>query len=441
MDVSLKLMEPLKEEYKTPGAGYCERVANHLAALVNQVPADLHDRKSVEDQQELGCACFWRAIVKVLVWILVVGHLIAVGCAYFFLFFAPNTRTDRVYLQHGFEDYAIKTHFNELASYGLNVKESEYPVSGNHVVSCPCTTTTVSWTDFVHFYVINNSRGDLVYKYDSNDNLIDFSYAGCDDSIDPKYLSRTFKLKKDNVCTFCGSEHVNIFPHALNTGHNLNTDCEFISNLFVTTQESKVSWGRNWRDNAISYFQSPVLLHQKFLYSNTIQLLKSQLEKQFLLLRVNPRTVECVNTTHVEMFQEGLAQQWINVLETFAANSGSSDSDYFKNAGSRAVEYYKSTSTYYKYHFMVVLDPRGQSVLGMNMDWKEYYNQCKPHYCDVTRPNSLYRRIYLIAAQLGGLAALVYFLFRCIVCPLLPKIISRSARAHNYGSESLSVGH
>lgn len=234
----------------------------------------ISSRKSVEDQQELGCACFWRAIVKVLVWILVVGHLIAVGCAYFFLFFAPNTRTDRVYLQHGFEDYAIKTHFNELASYGLNVKESEYPVSGNHVVSCPCTTTTVSWTDFVHFYVINNSRGDLVYKYDSNDNLIDFTYAGCDDSIDPKYLSRTFKLKKDNVCTFCGSEHVNIFPHALNTGHNLNTDCEFISNLFVTTQESKTSWGRNWRDNAISYFQSPVLLHQKFLYSNTIQLLK-----------------------------------------------------------------------------------------------------------------------------------------------------------------------
>ncbi len=43
MDVSLKLMEPLKEEYKTPGAGYCERVANHLAALVNQVPADLHE--------------------------------------------------------------------------------------------------------------------------------------------------------------------------------------------------------------------------------------------------------------------------------------------------------------------------------------------------------------------------------------------------------------
>jgi hypothetical protein len=93
----------------------------------------------------------------------------------------------------------------------------------------------------------------------------------------------------------------------------------------------------------------------------------AQLEEQFLLLRMNPQTVECVNTPHMEMFQEGLAQQWINVLNTFTENSGSSDSDY-KNAASSAQEYFKSMSKYYKYHSMVVVDPKGQSVLGMDMN-------------------------------------------------------------------------
>jgi hypothetical protein len=84
----------------------------------------------------------------------------------------------------------------------------------------------------------------------------------------------------------------------------------------------------------------------------------AQLEEQFLLLPMNPQMVECVNTTHMEMFQEGLAQQWINVLNTFAENSGSSDSNYFKNAGSSAQEYFKSMSNYYKYHSMVLWIPR-----------------------------------------------------------------------------------
>jgi hypothetical protein len=102
--------------------------------------------------------------------------------------------------------HAIKTHFNELASYGLTVEESAFPVDSHkrHAVSCPCTTTTISWTEFTHFFIINNTRGDLIYEYDANNNLIGFTYA-CDgtDPIDPKYLSRTFKLKKDNMCTFC----------------------------------------------------------------------------------------------------------------------------------------------------------------------------------------------------------------------------------------------
>jgi hypothetical protein len=157
------------------------------------------------------------------------------------------------------------------------VEESTFPVDSHkrHAVSCPCTTTTISWTEFTHFFIINNTRGDLIYEYDANNNLIGFTYA-CDgtDIIDPKYLSRTFKLKKDNMCTFCGSDHVNIFPPSLNTGRNLNTDCEFLSKLFVNTQGEKSSWGRQWRDNAISYFLSPILLHQKFLYFNTINLLK-----------------------------------------------------------------------------------------------------------------------------------------------------------------------
>ncbi|CAN5954698.1 unnamed protein product [Sphagnum jensenii] len=144
----------------------------------------------------------------------------------------------------------------------------------------------------------------------------------------------------------------------------------------------------------------------------------AQLEEQFLLLRMNPRTVECVNTPHMEMFQEGLAQQWINVTE----NSGSCDSDYFKNAASSAQEYFKSMSKYYKYHSMVVVDPKGQS--GHGHELMEYYNQCKPLYCDVTRPNSLFRHIYLAVAQLAGLAALLFILHHCIVQPLLARLLS-----------------
>lgn len=154
----------------------------------------------------------------------------------------------------------------------------------------------------------------------------------------------------------------------------------------------------------------------------------AQLEEQFLLLRTNPQTVECVNTTHMEMFQEGLAQQWINILNTFAENLGSSDSNYFKNAASSAQGYLKNMSNYYKYHSMVVVDPKGQSVLDMN--WMEYYNQCKALYCNVTRPNSLFHHIYLAVAQLAGLAALLFILHHCIGQPLLVRLLSpRSAES------------
>lgn len=86
-----------------------------------------------------GCACFWRAFLKFLVWITLVVHLVAVSCAYIFLFLMPNTRTDRIYLKHWGQDYVIKTHFNESASYGLTVEESAFPVDSHkrHVVRAP----------------------------------------------------------------------------------------------------------------------------------------------------------------------------------------------------------------------------------------------------------------------------------------------------------------
>jgi hypothetical protein len=146
----------------------------------------MHGRRKSEDFA--GCAGFWRAFLTLLEWITLVVHLVAVGCTYIFLFLTPNTRTDRIYLKHWGEDYAIKTHFNELASYGLTVEESAFPVDSHkrHVVSCPCTTTTISGTEFTHFFIINNTRGDPIYEYDAN-NLIGFTYA-CDGTI-PSILS------------------------------------------------------------------------------------------------------------------------------------------------------------------------------------------------------------------------------------------------------------
>lgn len=93
----------------------------------------MHGRRKSEDFA--GCACFWWAFLKFLVWITLVVHLVEVGCAYIFLFLSPNTRTDRIYLKHWGEDYAIKTHFNELASYGLTVEESAFPVDSTSVMS------------------------------------------------------------------------------------------------------------------------------------------------------------------------------------------------------------------------------------------------------------------------------------------------------------------
>lgn len=50
----------------------------------------MHGRRKSEDFG--GCACFWRAFLKFLVWITLVVHLLAVGCAYIFLFLTPDTR-------------------------------------------------------------------------------------------------------------------------------------------------------------------------------------------------------------------------------------------------------------------------------------------------------------------------------------------------------------
>lgn len=61
----------------------------------------------------------------------------------------------------------------------------------------------------------------------------------------------------------------------------------------------------------------------------------------------------------------------------------------------------------------------GNTFLGMDVNWPENYNACRPSYCDVTRKSTVLYRAYTVLAVLGGLANLVILPTQLLVWPAI----------------------
>lgn len=140
----------------------------------------------------------------------------------------------------------------------------------------------------------------------------------------------------------------------------------------------------------------------------------AQLRTQYALLRLNVEFMGASAGLELQ-FLEGLAQHWLSVLNSFADDSATNDAFYFHRAG---IDMGSRSSAN-----VVLLEEYGQSVLGLNMSWMSYYEQCRPLYCDVTKPNSRLSQSLTVAAQVGGLFPIALFLLRSLIWPLVAKLI------------------
>lgn len=86
--------------------------------------------------------------------------------------------------------------------------------------------------------------------------------------------------------------------------------------LLITEPQSE-NPRANWNDSRISYFDSPILLIQKFLCSNTVRLLTAE----YKLTR--------------SMLLTGLTDIWLYALDRFAANSSSTHLGFWMSAVNR----------------------------------------------------------------------------------------------------------
>lgn len=222
----------------------------------------------------------WRDITRVLCLLCLLGGF---AFAFYRLFMeAPSIRVKRVYLDGKNSDFATSRLHNSSASYGTDVPEV---VSTEiEVIDCPCMMPTISWVDHVHFYTIDSTFVDpvdgsriLTFPANRSSGPSEVLHRVPDLST---YISRG--TEDLNTTEFCLK--IELLPQSFMSRTFQIYDCvNVVTALFSTTPraDNEQQWsysGRGFWDNPrASYFESPSLLSQKFLYSNTIRRLHGKI--------------------------------------------------------------------------------------------------------------------------------------------------------------------
>ncbi|KAG0592361.1 hypothetical protein KC19_1G245500 [Ceratodon purpureus] len=416
--------------FKSGPKWFNQKIGNFLGDFEEERPLK-------EEPEPYNCRAFFRVM---LVLVLIAGAALA-----FVLLFraAPNVRVVRIYLQNDNTDYATQRMFNSSVAYGGDIDEQQKladaavknlsdqfgvvtnytsasdpnKVGETEVLVCPCTTTTVSWTEYVHFYSLNYTPPQPLLNYTEFElpppqgTVLSLITTSNFTSGDVRYLTKESNLTHER---FCDQLHM-IPSRFLPTSFFM--DCPALVAALLTTEPQGENLRTNWNDPRTSYFESPVLLNQKFLYANTLRRLNAYQREQFTLLSaIQPYDQE--NTTHRNMFLTGMTDIWLLALDRFAANSSSTDLDFFLNAADRTSGRYFERVHFFSDYFAVIMN-EGNTFLGVEVNWPQYYNVCRPSYCDVTKQSTALYRSYTVLAVLGGLANLAILPAQLFVWPVI----------------------
>ncbi|KAG0581080.1 hypothetical protein KC19_4G223300 [Ceratodon purpureus] len=256
-------------------------------------------------------------------------------------------------------------------------------------------------------------------------------------NLEDKYISRD----KVDLTTkkFCGNETelsiLRLKPNRFDYVPRQQLDCPYMVNALLTTKPLKqeiisgsdVTVGStNWNDPRASFFESPSLQNQKFLYFNTIRRLLAYEREQFTVMNSMP-PLEGDNSTYRKMFLTGMTELWLYALDRFGANSSSTDLQYFQTAASRTAATFYEIERFYPDTFALWLY-EGNSFLGMDVNWMEYYNTCRPAFCDVTTKNTVFHRTYTALALVGGLWGVAVGVSTVIIWPMLAFLLVRFSK-------------
>jgi len=243
------------------------------------------DRRELEEEPGVS-----RAITRLLCLLFLLGGFCY---AFYWLFMdEPNINVKRYYLEGEDSNFAIERLYNSSASYGTNI--TEVGSTEQEILDCPCTTTTISWIDYVHFYTINStfidpSSGKPIMDYgEYNDQFSLNSLVGTTvlDSVGSR-LSTYLSRDRDDLTTEKFCSNLLILPSRFMDGLFQELDCKgMVTALLTTTPTAELTptqsgvGSMSWNDPRASYFESPSLQNQKYLYSNTIHRLHGKIIHQ-----------------------------------------------------------------------------------------------------------------------------------------------------------------
>ncbi|BBN00113.1 hypothetical protein MPTK1_1g26520 [Marchantia polymorpha subsp. ruderalis] len=399
-------------------------------------------RKELEDKIQT-----WRSVLRGVALAL---FLLAFGVGFYFTFTSmPNMSVHRVYLDHGRRDFAVRRLYNESVSYGNNVDvengKNEAAMRGlydqfglrvianksassasdqeGQTLTCPCTKTSLSWTEYTHFYFVSYERPDrkpyLTYIFPPE---LDGKLGGLEvdnaSAISAQYVGRAAVYLQSHK-DFCSL--LNTLPADLLTARSQIGDCQDLVGPLLSSDSDDEAQSR-WKDSRASFHDSPVLLDQKLLLSTTLRLLSGYIRGKRALMESGPTRIG-ENGTNRNMFLTGLTDLWTNALDALGANSSCSDADFFATAATRAARDFAAQEALdYPFHFAVLLD-QGQTFLGVRVNWTEYYVACAPRFCDALGSVGGARRAFAAVALLGGLGTCVLLLAHLVLWPLSDSVL------------------
>lgn len=228
-----------------------------------------------------------RALSRFL-WFLAI--LAGLAIVFYFLFnSAPIIIVQRVYLEKNNSDYATQRMFSSSRSYGSDIDAASKTREGavtdlytqygvviandsntgeeQNILNCPCTSQTLTWTDFVSFRLLNATPPIGFMNYTDVPSGVSL-IANVPKTIDPVYLSKDSDIL--TVEKFCESNMISLLP-SRNYSASFDMDCPDLATSLLTTEVQPETQLRSSWDNPRAYFESPNLLDQQFLYSNTLR--------------------------------------------------------------------------------------------------------------------------------------------------------------------------
>jgi len=358
---------------------------------------------------------------------MVIGFVAAVWLVYRD---SSSVRIQRVYLDKH-PDYAIQRLHNTTAAFGSAIDTSNSSTS-SEILNCPCTNTVISWTAYTHFYtltytppgdpplgyIIDPVTGDLTAVVENPTNPPNAS------QVDPRYLLKVDDLTREDFCT-----NVSILPTKFTlSAYSALVDCWGLVTSFFTTlplPETNGNARPRWNNPQASTFDTSLLLKQELLYSNTLQRLYAYIQDQYARLSSMRPYLRSDDETYRDMLLLGISELWLNVLDTFTRNSSASDADFWWDSSETLTLLFYDQQIGYPENesaWTVTLDA-GQTYLGMDINWMDYYKACNPSYCDVTKSSTTVWRLYVALAQIGGLMTIVSLLFKLAVFPLVLQLL------------------